>query len=271
MASFSPQQSIQVLNRAVQLLDLIAQHGTVSLSMLVSTASLPPSTVSRILDSLVGHQLVEKDGQTKSYSLGVHLGALGQFAKRRQKLTAIASPILQALAEETREDVGLTILQHGHAVFVDWVEGPEPLKIVDRIGGPEGLYYGAFRKVLLAHQSQAWIDEYISHLKFEKFTSSTITNEHELYAELQRIQQQGYAVSLGEKVRDAAGIAAPVFEPGNVIRASLTIVGPMTRYTPDRIPLLAASVVRAADDLTCRLGGKIRVSRRPPAHGPTTR
>lgn len=249
------QGSIQVVDRAIRILDIVAESESITLSALATAAKLPPSTVMRIVDSLISHRFIEKEEQTKSYSLGVRLVALGQLAKRRQRLTAIAEPILQYLANETREDVGLSVLQHRYAVFADWVEGPEPLKIVDRIGGPEGLYYGAFRKVLLAYQSPDWIEEYVDGIKFERFTPATICTKRALYAELRQIRANGYAVSLGEKLPDAAGIAAPVFGPGEAIRASVTIIGPISRYTPERIPALAAAVMRAASAITVCLDG----------------
>jgi DNA-binding IclR family transcriptional regulator len=247
--------SIQVVDRAFRILDLVAGSGTMTLGAMASAARLPPSTVVRIVDSLVSHGFIEKESHTKSYSLGVRLVALGQLAKRRQRLTAIAAPILRSLASETREDVGLSVLQHRYALFADWVEGPEPLKIVDRIGGPEGLYYGAFRKVLLAYQTADWIEDYIAGIRFEKFTPSTIGSRQSLHAELQRIRKQGYALSLGEKLPEAAGIAAPVFGPDATIRASVATVGPISRYTPDRIPALAAAVMRAARAITDELDG----------------
>lgn len=250
------QSSIQVVDRAIRILDVVAENETLTLSALASAAKLPPSTVVRIVDLLISHRFLEKEEQTKSYSLGVRLVALGQLAKRRQRLTAIAGPILQYLANETREDVGLSVLQHRYAVFADWLEGPEPLKIVDRIGGPEGLYYGAFRKVLLAYQSPSWIEEYVDSIRFEKFTPATIGTRRLLYTELQRIRKDGYAVSLGEKIPEAAGIAAPVFGPGETIRASVTIIGPISRYTPERIPALAAAVMRAASAITVGLDGR---------------
>lgn len=249
------QSSIQVVDRAIRILDIVAESETITLGALAGAAKLPPSTVVRIVDSLISHRFIEKEAQTKTYSLGVRLVALGQLAKRRQRLTAIAAPILQYLANETREDAGLSVLQHRYAVFADWVEGPEPLKIVDRIGGPEELHYGAFRKVLLAYQSPNWIEEYVNSIKFEKFTPATISTKRSLYAELQRIRKAGYALSLGEKISEAAGIAAPVFGPGDTIRASVTIIGPISRYTSERIPALAAAVVRAANAITAGLDG----------------
>jgi len=266
-----PRTSIQVLDRAIRLVDLIAESETITLSALATAAKLPPSTALRILESLIAHRFVEKEERARSYSLGVRLVALGQLAKRRQRLTAIASPILHYLADETREDVGLCVLQHRYAVFADWVEGPEPLKIVDRIGGPEGLYYGAFRKVLLAHQDAGWIDEYIGSLKFEKFTPTTIATRRALYSELKQIRANGYALSLGEKIPEAAGIAAAVFGPAETIRASVTIIGPISRYTPDRIPSLAAAVIRAANAITRGLDGTQPVASPPVLPSPRPR
>jgi DNA-binding IclR family transcriptional regulator len=239
---------IQVIDRAMLVLDAIESTPVASLSALAAATRLPLSTVARILESLIAHGLVERESGGRSYSLGLRLVALGQRAKQRQNLTVISRPILEVLAKETGEDVGLSVLQGVDAVFLDWVDGPEPLKIVqpDTIGVREDLYYGAFRKVLLAWQEEAWIESYLNSLKFHKYTSHTITSKTALRRELDLIRSQGYAVSIEEKVRHAAAVAAPIFGPDGRLRAAIMTSGPVSRYKPMRIRSLSTSVRHAA-------------------------
>ena len=62
--------SIQVIDRAVRILDTVSQNGGATLSSIRAETSLPISTVSRILDTLATHALVERDEGQRTYSLG---------------------------------------------------------------------------------------------------------------------------------------------------------------------------------------------------------
>jgi DNA-binding IclR family transcriptional regulator len=249
--------SIQVIDRAVRLLEVIGNTESATLSALATAANLPLSTTSRILESLIGHGFVARETAGRSYGLGLRLAALGQRARQRQHVTATSRPVLEALAADTGEDVGLSVLVGTVAVVMDWVDGPQPLKIVqpETIGAPEDLHYGAFRKVLLAHQEAAWIESYIAGLTFRKYTSRTITSRPALRRELERIRDHGHAVSIEEKIRDAAAVAAPVFGSDGKIRAAVMISCPVSRFGQARIGSLSSSVMRAAGEITRRLDG----------------
>src|SRR5205085_1958036 len=153
--------NIQVIDRAVRILDVVSQSGGATLSSIGAKASLPLSTVSRILESLAAHALVERDEDGRMYRLGRRLLTLSSGVRQQSAdLIRLGRPLLEQLAVRSGEDVGLSRLQGAHAVIVDRVDGPSHLKIIDVLAKPEPLYCGAFRKVLLAHQSPEWIDKY---------------------------------------------------------------------------------------------------------------
>jgi DNA-binding IclR family transcriptional regulator len=156
--------------------------------------------------------------------------------------------------ERTGEDAALAQLHGTHAVIVDRVDGGHALKIIDVIGKPEPLHCGAFRKVLLAHQPDSWIREYVAGIEFRKYTPRTIASEKALYRELEAIRKQGYATSLGERIADAGGVAAPVFDYSGAIRASIQIVAPVTRLTPNAMRGHIAAVVDAGRRASALLG-----------------
>jgi DNA-binding IclR family transcriptional regulator len=253
---------IQVIDRAVRILDAIGGDGSVTLTAICDQTRLPISTVSRIVDSLAAHGLVGRDAETRSYVLGPRLLALSTRVRRRPDLVRLARPVLEHLAAESREDCALSVLHGTHAVIVDRVDGPNPLKIIDVLAQPEPLYCGAFRKVLLAHQPPPWIDRYVASIRLVRFTPQTITSRKALRRELDEIRTRGYALSFGERLPDAGGVAAPVFGPGGEILAALFIVAPCSRIAGDRALELADLVVEAAREVTRRLTGERPV--RPP-------
>ncbi len=245
-----------MVERIKLLLESLSEKGACSLKELSLTSGLAISTTSRLLDSLETHGFVEREAGTKLYGLGRTFFLLAAKSKPRTDLVSLTHPILQWLVAQTGEDAGLAELHGTHAVITDRVEGGHALKIIDVIAKPEPLNCGAFRKVLLAYQNDAWIDSYIRSNTFERFTRRTITTSTGIWREIARIRRVGYALSYGERLKDAGGIAAPVFEPGGRIRASIQIVIPVTRMSPSATKHNIAAVVRAAREATEKLGGR---------------
>jgi DNA-binding IclR family transcriptional regulator len=254
--------SIQVIDRAIRILDVVSQNGGATLSSIREETSLPISTVSRILDALATHALVERDGVQRTYSLGRRLLTLSsRIHQQAADLIKLGRPLLERLAAESGEDVALSRLQGTHAMIVDRVDGPNPLKIIDVLGRPEPLYCGAFRKVLLAYQSSEWIEKYLASIRLVRFTANTIASKAALRRELERTREQGYALSFGERLPDAAGVAAPVFGVRGDLEAAVFIVAPTSRFTEARVPRLARLVVNTARTLTGLLRGEIPTGR----------
>lgn len=99
------------LNRAVTLLEAIAQgpqEGS-ELSDLVARTSLPRPTVYRVIEMLMTVGWVSRDSETRRYSLGADLAALGYSAISRHPLERMAATILSELAETLNQVVYLSI------------------------------------------------------------------------------------------------------------------------------------------------------------------
>lgn len=254
--------TIQVIDRAVRVLDVVSQNGGATLSAIRQETSLPISTVSRILDALASHALIERAEDQRTYGLGRRFLTLSaRIHHQAADLIKMGRPLLERLAAESGEDVALSRLQGTHAVIVDRVDGPNPLKIIDVLGQPEPLYCGAFRKVLLAYQSPEWIERYLASIRLIRFTPNTIPSKAALRRELERIREQGHARSVGERLPDAAGVAAPVFGVRGALEATVFIVAPTSRFTRARIPRLARLVMATARTLTALVQGEAPVAR----------
>jgi DNA-binding IclR family transcriptional regulator len=257
MEAFPRYGNIQVIDRAVRILDAVSESGSASLSSIGAPVSLPLSTVSRILDSLASHAIVERDDDGRRYRLGRRLLTLSSGIRRHSSdLIRLARPLLEQLAAQAQEDVGLSRLQGNHAVIIDRADGPNNLKIIDVLGKPEPLYCGAFRKILLAHQTPDWIEKYLGSLRLIRFSPHTLGTKAAIRRELERIRKRGFATSFGERIPDAAGVAAPVFGPAGEIEAALFIVVPASRFGKTRASQLARLVVAAGRALTGRIRGE---------------
>src|SRR5688572_17813016 len=120
-AAASPYQ-VQVLDRAVAILDLLAAEGEgLSLLELSSRLALHKSTVHRVLMVLERHRFVEK-GPGGHYGLGLKLFELGQRAVGRLGIGERARPHLETLAGAAGETAHLCVLDEGEVLYLEKVE-----------------------------------------------------------------------------------------------------------------------------------------------------
>jgi IclR family KDG regulon transcriptional repressor len=87
------------------------------------------------------------------------------------------------------------------------------------------------------------------------YTPHSITNPEILKKELQKVAVQGYAFDNEELDLGVRCIAAPIRDYTRRIVGALSISGPSTRFTDERLEReLTPLVVRAAEELSTRLG-----------------
>jgi DNA-binding IclR family transcriptional regulator len=249
-------KDVQLVSRIASILGALSEREAASLVEISSAAELPLSTTSRLLDSLEREGFVERDYASKRYCFGRRLLSFAAGSRPRQDLASVLHPTIDALAEETGEDTGIAELHGKHVVLIDRVEGRHALRIIDVINKPEPLYCGAFRKVLLAFQTDAWIEEYLQKTKLVAFTPDTIRTKAELRREIAKIRRQGFATSFGERLADAAGVAAPIFDQTGRIRAAVQLAGPKTRINAKTVRQYTEAVKKAGEAATRLLCGR---------------
>jgi IclR family acetate operon transcriptional repressor len=76
-----------------------------------------------------------------------------------------------------------------------------------------------------------------------------------LFAELEQVRQQGYAVSLGERMLGIVAVAAPVTDAKGVTIAAVSVAGTADRLTSKEIERLSVEVRDAAKMIAERYDG----------------
>jgi len=161
---------------------------------------------------------------------------------------------LRELNHHTRETVHLTVRQNLSAVYVEKLDSPEPLSIHSRIGASVPLHCTAVGKVLLAHLSEAELQEILGQLELRRFTQNTVGNLQELQTQLQRVRRDGFACDLEEHESHVRCVAAPIWDHAGVVNASLSVTGPAVRMPASRIRQIAPLISKAGLHISQGLG-----------------
>jgi IclR family KDG regulon transcriptional repressor len=245
---------VNTVSRAALILQYLADHDDQSVTEIAKVISMPKSSAHSILSTLDHYNLVEKDERTNRYHLGLKLIELGYQAQEELGLVKVARPFLQGLNQVTDETVHLAVLDHNEVLYIDCVESRLRLRTYSVIGVRAPLYCTSVGKALLAWQSEADINNYISSTELATETPLTITDEAALRIEMKRVRSQGYAIDDREHEDHLRCIGAPIRNVRGDAFASLSISGPEVRMTQDRVLKLAPQIIDVTAEISHKLG-----------------
>ncbi len=214
-------------------------------------ASLPHSTAFRLLSTLEELRFIEYDSETRRYQLGLKLLELGYLVSQRLDMPSRAMPILKMLAQESGETAHLSIRDGDYGVFISKVDGEHSVRMHTPLGRRVPLHAGASMKTLLAHLSDEEITAYIE--RREK-TESPVLNTKKLLEQVRFIREHGYCSTISEQTSGAAGVGAPVRNHAGDVVAALTISGPESRFSEEKVQQFSELVTTAAAELSRQLG-----------------
>jgi DNA-binding IclR family transcriptional regulator len=210
--------------RAVAVLDALADGGALGTNELARRTGMTASTASRQLGTLLEAGLVEFDAESSRYRLGLRLVQLGNAVLARLDVRDIARPHLEALVVEVGETATLSVPADPDAITIDFVPTEHYVQGVARLGRPSIAHATAAGKVMLACTGRRPAQPLAA------YTERTITDPAELAAELERVRRRGWADAFEEREPELNAIAAPVLGSGGTLAGIVALQGPTPRF-----------------------------------------
>jgi DNA-binding IclR family transcriptional regulator len=255
-----PSSGLQSVTRALKSLELIAEAGELGVTELGRRLGVHKATASRLAATLAERGLVERDPATERYRLGFGLIRLAGAAMAGLDLVSTARPLVEDLAEKTRETVTLGVLSGDDVVSIDQVTGTRSIVSVSWVGKRTALHTTSTGKVLLAFMDDAELDRRLG-TRLERATRHTIVDGDELRSQLAEIRRRGYAQTLEELEEGLNAVAAPVWQANGEVVAALSVSGPAFRMRPVDLPRIGRLTMETAATISRRLGHVDRPSR----------
>ncbi|HTD23883.1 MAG TPA: IclR family transcriptional regulator [Terriglobales bacterium] len=250
----SPYQ-IQVLDRALAVLKVLSQEGPdLTLAQVSSLLHLHKSTAHRLIMVLEGHKLIERNSKNGTYRLGMKLFELGTRAVSQLDLRERARPILERLVRDTDETVHLCVYDNGEVVYVDKVEPARSVRLASTVGRRHPAFCTAVGKSMMAVMPEEQIEAAVHKHGLRPLTRKTIGSLSELKSELAKVRKLGYAVDNEENEEGVCCVGAVVRNASGDPVAAISVSGPSFRLPAYKIPIVAKSVIAAANVLSEDLG-----------------
>ncbi|MER2474395.1 glyoxylate bypass operon transcriptional repressor IclR [Photorhabdus laumondii] len=249
---------VQSLSRGLTLLEYISESpGGIALTDLAQQAGLPNSTTHRLLTTLQQHGFVRQIGDLGLWVIGSHTFIVGSSFLQSRNLLALIHPILRRLMEDSGETVNLAILDHSEyeAVIVDQVQCNALMRMSAPIGGKLPMHASGAGKAFLSTLSDNQLVQLLHKKGLHSYTQHTKTTPSNLKENLEQARKQGYSFDDEEHALGLRCIAACIYDEHHQAFAAISISGPVSRITDDRITELGALVIRAAKEINKEYGG----------------
>ncbi len=246
--------STQTIERAADVLTLFTEVDGASLGVteISKRLGLSKGVVHRILTSLRSRGFVEVHPETRRYSLGPATLALGLTHLQGIEVRELSRPVMQHLTREFRETATLSIRNGWSRIYIDQIVPPREVIMTVRLGHPFPLHAGGSSKVLLAALPEDDQDEYLAQ-PLASVTQSTITDPDQLRRQLAKIRKDGFAITYGERQRDAGSAAAAILDHTATAVAAISLCGPAQRFK-DKAKEAAPAVREAALRISEQMG-----------------
>lgn len=249
-------EQVSSILRALQILECFADTGTEwTLKALVQNLNLPTTTVYRQVSTLAERQYLVQDPVRKSYRVGPRLLQLSSAVVGQSDLRRTARPELEKLSDTVRETINLSALLEHDIYYLDKVETHRSIVCNTQVGSRAPAYATSCGKILLAFQSEAYLEEYFQWMAqhARPLTERTVTDPVRLREELRQARMDGYSIDYGEIETGLICIAAPVYDAGQKVTAAVSISGPDYRMSEDQA-LMAEAVRHTAGNISRLLG-----------------
>ena len=253
----SGRPKVQSVDRTLDVLESLAsRRGATGISELSQLVGLHVSTVHRLLATLVDRGYVRQDPESSRYHLASRIFTLASAADLHLDLRLVARPYLERLMRASGETANLVTATEREVVYLDQVASLHLVKMFTAPGLRAPLYCTGTGKLMLALRDEA-LAESVLAAPMERYTPRTIVTRDALERELASIRRNGYSVDNEEMEEGVRCLAVPIFDRRSACVGAMSVSGPTSRMTAERVEKLAANALAIASDLSRQLGHEL--------------
>lgn len=259
-------QNIQSVDRALQLLETIAElGGECTLTELSNRTRLNISTCHHLLATLAQRGFVTK-GRGRSYALGGRILMLSH-ACLQVDLPRRAEPLVDRINRATGETVHLAVRQGDQIVTLLKREARHAVRVdTGGLGNSDAPHATASGKAMLAWLPEDEIRRILSACGMTAFTTNTITDVAVLIEALRLVRRNGFAMDREEFQPGVICVGAAIRDHAGAVVGAISASTPGMRATDAHLALMRDEVMAAARALSAELGEpSAQLSERPQA------
>jgi IclR family transcriptional regulator, acetate operon repressor len=225
-----PTYSIEAVDNALQLLQLLRDGGSLRLKDAASELGVAPSTAHRLLAMLVYRGFAVQD-ETRRYVPGPAMGAGPAGVTWTRLLRNLARPHMELLSSRLNETVNLMIRVGTKVRFLETVEGTNALRVGDRQGTVLPAHRASGGKAMLAELESALIEQLFRSQNAEIGGDSIPDAEYPAFLrELETIRSNGFAANFEGTEEGISALGMALHNGKGEVVGAITVATPVTRF-----------------------------------------
>lgn len=244
---------VKSADRAIAILEHLADAESASFSELIAALSLPKSSASALLSTLESAGWVERDEQRR-FTVGLRAWQVGRSYRGHEDLAGKAKPLMDALARDIGETVQLARLDGMENVYIAISLSPNPMRLASSVGMRLPSYATGIGKALLSQLDPTERARRVSETALTKLTDKTITDPELLLTALSECAVKGVALDDEEYVAGCRCVAIPLRTGALGFESALSVTMPSFRTGPEWPGDILPALRRTGAQLRALLG-----------------
>jgi len=223
---------VKTVETTIEIIETVQYLGGGTVTEIAGETGLSKGAVYKHLSTLRDHDLVVKDGT--QYSLGFRFLDYGGWLRSHYVGSEIIKPRVREIAEETNEVAMFAIQEHMRIITLFRENGNQGVSTRTRLGRRLYPHQTAGGKAILSCLSEENVRSVLNTTGLPRATEHTITDENELFEELDAIRDRGYALNMGESTKGLVAVAVPLV-PDDTVIGACSVAGPQHRMKEGRL------------------------------------
>jgi len=220
------QATVRAVERASRIMRALAERPySMTVRELAARVAMSPTSVHRILTTLVSIGWAHQNTNTGRYRVGMEMLGIGSAGLITDPVVQHGRTFLQAFADSTGHTCFLSTLVGGRSVYLARVEGrlDHPFSFEPGLSMPA--HAMADGKLLLAYLPPSEREYLYSVEELRSYTPQTITEPAKLEDEFAAIRRRGYAVDRFERFEQCWGLGVPVIWAESRVQVAMLCIG----------------------------------------------
>jgi len=225
-----PTYSIEAVDNALRLLQLLRDVGTLRLTDAAAELGVARSTAHRLLAMLVYRGFAAQD-ETRRYVPGPAMGVGPAGLPWSRWLRSLAEPHVQVLSARLNETVNLMVRVGTMVRFLDTVEGHNVVRVGDRQGTVMPAHKVSGGKAMLAELDPTMIAQLFRGNNAEIGAATIGEAEFPAFLrELESIRDKGFAANFEGTEEGVSALGMALHNGRGQVVGALTVSTPSTRF-----------------------------------------
>jgi len=207
-------------------------------------------TAYRLLNTLKECSLIEQ--HENEYSLGRGFLKYEGIVLSSMEIRRICLPYIEELSNNLKINVNLAVLDDNEVIYVARAETSYCVYGYFHLGMRRPINCTALGKVLICKSPEIVSEVFKRGVR--RYTLNTIIDEGKYLEEIEKVRLQGYGVDFEEWSNGINCIAAPICDSTGAIVAGISISGPTSIYSREKILEYVPLLFEYSNRISARMG-----------------